>query len=176
MIRAYRIMLCSYEPLSLVEVAEAVSIRSDGTLNPEIFDTERKFWKLKRLCFNFVRFPESTNQAKSYLEFAHDSARLFLLKIGTLDTSKITGEVEFFSEFQNHLEMAKLCISVIKDSNHAIWDNTGPGMCPSDWVKCWEQLERDGALSLEKVLAMLPSQYTSYRRSRSSAEAQLLGE
>jgi hypothetical protein len=140
MIRAYRIILCSYRPLSLSELAEAVSIRSDSTLDPDIIDDD-EFLNLKSLCHNFLKFPKSPEGEESFVEFVHDSARLFILTMRA--SANVTGKAEDFSDVNNHLEMTKMCLAVMRNSNHAIWRRARPHISPTDWVQRWERLEQD---------------------------------
>lgn len=69
MIRAFRIILCAYEPLSLPELAEAVSICFDGTLDVDIVD-DNEFQNLKSLCYNFLRFPTPLIVGKALLNLS----------------------------------------------------------------------------------------------------------
>jgi len=136
-VRAYRVVLCCYEPLTLSALAEAVSIEPDGTVNNDIDDSY-----IRDLCHNFlIEGPDNL------LGFAHESARLFL------EAMRVRGEhrdvvLDDFSDRFNHLEMARICLRVMGDSAHQIWANNG--MRPAYWAEklCEKTIFQDAAWDL----------------------------
>ena len=123
-----------------------MSIGEDGTIDPAIVD-DKGFLNLKSLCYNFLKFPKSSKEQDGFIEFVHDSARLFFLTMRLSAT--VASKPEDFSDFANHLKIAKMCLTVIKNSNHPIWHRATPEMSPTDWVQCWDLLERDHKLKKE---------------------------
>ena len=69
--KTYRIILSAFEPLTIAEVAAAVSVKADGAVLPYV-TTEY----IRRRCHNFV-----VENDDGFLEFAYESARLFLERI-----------------------------------------------------------------------------------------------
>lgn len=65
--KTYRIILSAYEPMTIKDVAEAVSIGKDGNIQGYV---EVEY--IKRRCHNFIIENED-----GFLQFVHQSARLF---------------------------------------------------------------------------------------------------
>jgi ankyrin repeat protein len=138
-VRAYRVVLCCYEPLTLSALAEAVLIEPDGTVNTDIDDSY-----VRDLCHNFL-----IEGLHNLLGFAHESARLFL------EAMRVRGEhrdvvLDDFSDRLNHLEMARICLRVMGDSEHQIWANND--MRPAYWAEmlCDWTLFQDAKMALSQ--------------------------
>ena len=111
--KTYRIILSAFEPLTIKEVAEAVSVKADGTTLPYI-DTDY----IRRRCRNFV-----IENNDGFLEFAHESARLFLENAA----------VDDFSSTASHQEMAKICLQLMGRCDHQLWLNSS--IEPAQWKR-----------------------------------------
>ncbi|ERF72750.1 hypothetical protein EPUS_04803 [Endocarpon pusillum Z07020] len=108
--KTYRLILSAYKPLTLKQVREAVSIENDGKINNEV-DEEY----IRRRCHSFVIENED-----GYLQFAHESARLFLEKVEN-HGDKDFADVDDFSDTANHREMLEICLKLMMRPNHPMW-------------------------------------------------------
>lgn len=97
--------MSAYMLLIINEVAEAVSITDDGWVLSYV-DVEY----IRRRCQNFV-----VEKDDGFLEFAHESARLFL------EEKEIHGDR--FSDNANHREMATTCLQLMRRCDHHFWVN-----------------------------------------------------
>lgn len=110
--KTYRIILSAYQPLTITEVVEAVSARADGKTNPHV-----NIEYIRKRCHNFI--VENDN---GFLEFSHESARLFLERAENHGDKNFV-DVDDFSDTANHREMAKICLQVMAKCDHKSWAN-----------------------------------------------------
>ncbi|KAF7512647.1 hypothetical protein GJ744_000908 [Endocarpon pusillum] len=108
--KTYRLILSAYEPLTLKQVKEAVSIENDGKINHEINEEY-----IRKRCHNFV-----TENEDGYLQFAHESARLFLERVENHGDKDFV-DVDDFSDTANHREMVEICLKLMMRPNHPMW-------------------------------------------------------
>ena len=119
-VRAYRVILGAYEPLTAATVAEAASVEDDGTVTTSVTEDN-----VREVCHNF--FVESSG----YLQAAHDSAKSFLqtmLEYAGDDRAR----ADDYSQAANKAETARICIKVLMHQDHRIW--TRHGLNPGDWA------------------------------------------
>ena len=119
-IRLFRLVFCSFEPLSLSTLTHALCIRIDDT---GLYNDRLTKENVKRLYSNFL-----IEDYFGGLIFAHDSAREFVSRMKPKEG--VQDEYEF-PEKKNHLSAAKLYIEVLKQLKHPIWQQLG--LDPSDW-------------------------------------------
>lgn len=134
--KTYRVILSAYEPLTIKEVAEAVSVGNDGEIHSHV-DAEY----IKRRCHNFI-----TENEDGFLQFAHQSARLFFEK-AEIHGDKDFVDVDDFSDTTNHREMAKICLQLMLRPDHRMWSHG-----QSDSV------QRKGEFGLPKTLTKMEEQ------------------
>ena len=108
--KTYRLILSAYTPLTLKQVTEAVSIEDDGKINDEVNEEY-----IRKRCHSFV-----TENEDGYLQFAHESARLFLEKVENHGDKDFV-DVDDFSDTANHREMAEICLKLMMRPNHPMW-------------------------------------------------------
>lgn len=120
--KTYRIILSAYQPLTIAEVAEAVSIEADGTISSYV-NTEY----IRIRCHDFV-----VENEDGFLEFAHESARLFLENTAHHGRNNFA-DVDDFSDSTNHRQMAKTCVQLMEISDHLLWKRSG--IDPTQWSR-----------------------------------------
>lgn len=105
--RILRWIIHPFEPLSVSELCEAVSIEPGDTfLDPyAIIDEE----DILRCCRSLVR----KSQTRDVIELAHFSVRQFMLSIGQESAFAVMG----IHEADSHLEMAKTCLTYLSLEN-----------------------------------------------------------
>lgn len=109
MIRAYRLLLCCREPWTCDTLCQAVSIRSNGTLDESVTPKLVRSW-----CFNLFKISR-----RGFFEISHDSAKQFLRDFANLET--LDGSRQDFSLLSCNSEMAELCLQVMSKQTHCIW-------------------------------------------------------
>jgi ankyrin repeat protein len=97
-VRAYKLLLCCVEPLSLNVLAAAVAVRKGGEHHSEVTDTY-----ILEICSNFIVIVDG------YVRFAHPSAKEYL------EHRKI-GEIQEYSVEQQHLQAASTCLFRVQGS------------------------------------------------------------
>jgi ankyrin repeat protein len=91
-IRAYKLLLCCVEPLSLNVLAAAVAVQKGGKLQSDVTGTY-----ILEICSNFIVIVDG------YVRFAHPSAKEYL------EHRKI-GEIQEYSVERQHLQTASTCL------------------------------------------------------------------
>jgi Ankyrin repeat len=108
--KTYRVILSAYEPLTIKQVAEAVSIGNDGEIQQHV-NAEY----IIRRCHNFI-----VENEDGFLEFAHQSARLFFEQAENHGDNNFV-DVDDFSDTANHRETAKICLQLMLRPDHPMW-------------------------------------------------------
>jgi Ankyrin repeat len=108
--KTYRVILSAYEPLTIKEVVQAVSIGRNGEIHNHV-NAEY----IRSRCHNFI-----VENEDGFLQFAHQSARLFLEKAENHGDKNFV-DVDDFSDTANHREMAKICLQLMLRPDHPMW-------------------------------------------------------
>lgn len=135
-IRLFHLIFCSFEPLSLDTLTQALRVQIDGDGS---YDREVTSDQVKRLYSNFL-----TVDTSGHLGFIHNSARDFVSKIKNQDgvDSSDSDSCEFSKE-RCHLSAAKLYIEITKRPDHPIWQEFD--LSPSNWQDSFEFVEFEEA-------------------------------
>ena len=118
--RLFRLVLCSFEPLSLQQLTEALRMNFDADDN---YNEDLSIQQVRTLFSNFL-----IENVKDNVEFVHDSARSFVEEM----TDPTTSESLPFAERDNHYCMAQLYIRAMKPSPHKLWEEHS-ALKPSWW-------------------------------------------
>ena len=121
--RAFRVFLCAFHPLTLLQVSQAVYFNTDE-------HAETGTEQIRHLCYNFIEEGTGGN-----LRFCHDSARQFLESEDEL------------TELKCHETMADICVNVMSNQEQRLWKIAG--MDPGEWARRYaDRRERDDIIAM----------------------------
>ena len=113
-IRLFRLIFCSFRPLSLATLTHALRIQIDSGGG---YDNGLTNDEVRRLYLNFL-----TEDTSGHLGFIHDPAREFVSRMGRQDgADSLEDDTVEFSDGKNHLSVAKLYIEVAERPDHPVW-------------------------------------------------------
>ena len=126
--RLFRLVLCSFEPLSIQQLTEALRINFGAD---DTYDERLSIQQVRTLFSNFLI--ENVNHD---VEFVHGSARSFVEDM----TDSTNGRTLTFAERDNHYYMAQLYIRAMKPSPNRVWEEHSD-FEPSGWYDDYYRLD-----------------------------------
>lgn len=108
--RLFHLFLCSIRSPTTNYVTSALRIRADS------FNDQLTSRHVKHLFANFL-----VEDSKGHLQFAHATAKNFILSMNATEESSLPGGAKMFDARRNHLSVADSCLILIGDLDHQAW-------------------------------------------------------